>query len=105
MLIITLYYSMSRDNESIEDHDYESFETGKMNQPSAYEYIDILRAPPPQRWSSPVGQFELTQCAAYTPTTHGNLQEEAETAFKSLDKHSTAAVATREGQIRNMEDS
>ena len=77
---------MRRDNESIEDHDYVIYETGKMNQPSAYyEYIDIPRAPPPQRWSSPavpVGRFELTQCASYSPTTRGNQQEEAETALK-----------------------
>ena len=41
----------------------------------AYEEIQVSQAPPPkqeQQQSSSAGDYELTQCTAYVPVTHGN---------------------------------
>ena len=73
----TSHISKEREaHESVEvDHEYEMLD--KYSQ--AYEDVQVPPAPPPkqeQQQSSLAGDYELTQCPAYVPVTHGNKQTE-----------------------------
>ena len=77
MLSDTSHASKEREaNENVEvDHEYEVLD--KYSQ--AYEDVQVSPAPPPkqeQQQSSSAGDYELTQCPAYVPVTHGNKQTE-----------------------------
>ena len=69
------------------DHEYEMLD--KYNQP--YEEVQVPQAPPP-------GDYELTQCPAYVPVTHGNQQTETSLTQLPTASSSVKAAAGVEGQ-------